>query len=134
MDRARTYRAAIAFMKDAASRGDSVLSVPEDTSLYFLSSTHCPTRVYAFTPGLLAPGKMTQELTREIDSGPVRYVLWSNRIFPEYGAPSFGVDYDRTLGEYLKTHYRFLRPLVPGAPFSDWTAGVWERKPASNLP
>jgi hypothetical protein len=134
MDRARTYRAAIDFMKDAASRGDSVLSVPEDTSLYFLSSTHCPTRVYAFTPGLLAPGKMTQELTREIDSGPVRYVLWSNRIFPEYGAPSFGVDYDRTLGEYLKTHYRFLRPLVPGAPFSDWTAGVWERKAASNLP
>jgi hypothetical protein len=41
--------------------GQSVLVIPEDTSLYFLSATTPPGRMYAFTPGLMAPGKMVKE-------------------------------------------------------------------------
>ena len=41
---ADNYQAAIAFMKQKAAAGEFVLSIPEDTSLYFLSDTHCPTR------------------------------------------------------------------------------------------
>lgn len=88
------YQEAIQFMKEKNAQGEAVLSVPEDTSLYFLSGTHCPTRVFAFTPGLVAPGKMTDELISEIGRKPVRYLIWSNRIFPEYGVPRFGVDFD----------------------------------------
>src|SRR5258708_37899921 len=74
---AENYKAAIQFMKEKASLGKSVLSVPEDTSLYFLSGTYCPTRVFSFTPGVVAPGKMTDDMIREIDRKPVRYLLWS---------------------------------------------------------
>jgi hypothetical protein len=121
-------------MKEKAAVGESVLSVPEDTSLYFLSGTYCPTRVYSFTPGAVAPGKMTDDTIREIEEKPVRYLLWSNRIFPEFGVPVFGEDFDRPLGDYLKSHYRPVRQLMPftGA-FSDWTAVIWERKPESEL-
>ncbi len=130
---AERYQAAIRFMKEKASEGESVLSVPEDTSLYFLSETHSPTRLYAFVPGVLAPGKMTDETIREIERQPVRYVLWSNRIFPEYGAPIFGVSFDRTLGDYLKSRYRSVGPLTPDfVIFGDWTAVVWERNPKLN--
>jgi hypothetical protein len=130
---AERYQAAIRFMKEKAALGESVLCVPEDTSLYFLSETHSPTRLYAFVPGVLAPGKMTDETIREIERQPVRYVLWSNRIFPEYGAPIFGVNFDRTLGDYLKSHYRSVGPLTPDfVIFGDWTAVVWERNPKLN--
>lgn len=126
---AENYGAAIQFMKEKAALGQSVLSVPEDTSLYFLSGTYCPTRVYLFTPGAVAPGKMTQETIGEIERKRVDYLLWSNRTFSEYGANEFGKDFNQEISDYLKSHYHRLGPLIrnDGAP-SDWTAIVWERK------
>ena len=129
---AENYRAAIQFMKEKASLGQSVLSVPEDTSLYFLSGTYCPTRVFLFTPGVLVPGKMTDDVIREIERKHVSYLLWSNRIFSEYGVPVFGKDFDRYFGDYLKSHYRPVSPVIPNTGSDlQWTAVVWERKPES---
>jgi hypothetical protein len=129
---AENYRAAIEFMKQKASLGQSVLSVPEDTSLYFLSGTYCPTRVFLFTPGVLVPGKMTDDEMREIDTKNVRYILWSNRTFSEYGVPVFGKDFDQVFGDYLKSHYRPIGPVTPNTgTIWQWTAVVWERKPES---
>jgi hypothetical protein len=127
-DKREQYTAAIQFMKDKAARGESVLSVPEDTSLYFFSGTYCPTRVYLFTPGALAPGKMVKETIEQIDRKPVRYLLWSNRTFQEYGVPIFGQDFDRPLGEYLRSHYRPIGPLLPETDSDGkWSAVLWER-------
>jgi hypothetical protein len=124
------YRAAIEFMKDEAAAGRMVLSVPEDTSLYFLSGTQAPTRLYFFAPGMLVPGKMTEETIREIEQKPVRYVLWSNRRFPEYGVPEFGKDFNQTFVSYLTSHYRRVGLLVPGSAV-EWHVRftLWERKP-----
>ncbi len=128
---AENYQAAIRFMKEKATLGEFVLSVPEDTSLYFLSGTYCPTRFYSFTPGVVAPGKMTDDTIREIDQQPVQYLLWSNRTFMEYGVPIFGRDFNRELGDYLKSRYQRLGPLIPPAGnLWEWSAVVWERKPA----
>jgi len=128
--KAENYKAAIRFMKEKALLGESVLSIPEDTSLYFFSGTECPTRVYAFTPGGLAPGKMTEESIHQIESKHVRHLIWSNRIYPEYGTPVFGTDFDVPLGDYLRAHYRPVGRLLPVTPVMwDWTAVVWERKP-----
>jgi hypothetical protein len=129
---AENYKASIQLMKLKASLGQSVLSVPEDTSLYFLSGTYCPTRVFLFTPGVLAPGKMTDDMIGEIDRKHVNYLLWSNRTFPEYGTPVFGKDFDREIGDYLKLHYRPVAPVIPNTGnYWDWTAVLWERKPES---
>ena len=126
-----SYLAAIGFMKEKAALGESVLSVPEDTSLYFLSDTYCPTRVFMFLPGIMAPGKMTAELIQEIESKDVRYLLWSNRLFWEYGAPIFGRDFDQQIGEYFRSHYHRVGLLTPSTgSFADWTVTVWERNNA----
>ncbi len=131
---AENYEAAIKFMKEKNAAGESVLSVPEDTSLYFLSGTYCPTRVFSFTPGIVAPGTMTEKMIREIDLKPVRYLLWSNRIFPEFGTPVFGKDFDQEIGDYLKAHYHRVGPILPvTGPYWDWTAVVWERNTAAKL-
>jgi hypothetical protein len=124
---ARNYRAAIAFMREKQVLGESVLSVPEDTSLYFLSGTHCPTRVFALNPGMIVPGRMTGQAIAELERENVRYLIWSNRIYPEYGAPRFGVDFDQELGAYLTSHYRSVRPLSPPIILGEWNAYVWER-------
>jgi hypothetical protein len=72
---------------------------------------------------------MTDELIREIDQKPVRYLLWSNRTFSEFGVPVFGKDFDLEVGDYLHTHYRRVGRLIPyTGPCCDWTAFVLERK------
>jgi hypothetical protein len=125
---AETYKSAITFMKERAALGEYVLSVPEDTSLYFLSETYCPTRVFLLIPGSLAPGKMTDDFIQEIEQKPVRYLLWSNRLFWEYGVPIFGRDFDKNIADYLKSHYHRLRPLPPQTmSLADWNAQIWER-------
>jgi hypothetical protein len=126
---ADSYKTAIQFMKDKAALGQSVLSVPEDTSLYFLSGTYCPTRIYLFIPGAVAPGKMTDETIEQIERKPVDYLLWSNRKFSEYGAKEFGKDFNPEIGNYLRSHYRPVTPLISeDGTASDWAAVVWERK------
>jgi hypothetical protein len=128
------YEAAIRFMREKASHGQTVLSVPEDTSLYFLSETECPIRVYSLTPGVIAPGKMMNGVIQEIETRRVDYLLWSNRIFPEYGVPVFGKDFDLELADYLKIHYRPLGRVAPLEKGSmAWTAVVWERKADATL-
>jgi len=122
------YRAAIQLMQREAAAGRMVLSVPEDTSLYFLSGTQAPSRLFFFAPGMLVPGKMTEKTIREIEERPVRYLLWSNRRFPEYAVPRFGVDFDRAFGDYLTSHYHPVGPLVQGT-VVEWHVRftVWER-------
>jgi hypothetical protein len=127
---AEQYKAGIQFMKEKDAKGEAVLSVPEDVSLYFLSGTHCPTRILQFTPGVLVPGKMTEETIRQIEQKPVRYLIWSTRLFPEYGVLRFGTDFDQTMGRYLTTHYRRTEHLAPNSVrLGEWNAYVWERVP-----
>jgi hypothetical protein len=129
----QSYQAAIGFMKEKAALGENVLSIPEDTSLYFLSGTDSPSRVYMFLPGIMAPGKMTAEVIKEIESNHVRYLLWSNRLFWEYGVAIFGTDFDRQIGDYLRSHYHRTGPLLPDTgSYADWAVVVWERNENAN--
>ena len=125
---AEQYRAGIQFMREKNAKGEAVLSVPEDTSLYFLSGTHCPTRIYSFNPGVLVPGKMTGEVIKDLERNNVRYLIWSNRLYPEYGVLRFGVDFDQEMGDYLTSHYRRREVLAPNyVRLGEWNAYVWER-------
>jgi len=128
--RAENYRAAIQFMKEKAALGESVLVIPEDTGLYFFAGMECPTRVFVFDPGAHAPGKMTEEAIREIESKNVRYLIWSNRTFPEYGAMLFGKDFDVPLGDFFRAHYQPAGRVTNIPPsIWDWSATIWARKP-----
>jgi hypothetical protein len=131
---AQNYQKAISFMKEKAAIRESVLSIPEDTSLYFLSATHCPTRLILFHPGVLVPGKMTDELIADIEKKRVRYLIWSNRGFAVYGAPQFGEDFDQSFANYLRTHYRPVESIGPDNKRGWWRAVIWERLPSDNIP
>jgi hypothetical protein len=77
----------------------------------------------------VAPGKMTDEVIAEIERKKIRYLLWSNRVFPEYGVPRFGTDFNQDLGAYLRSHYRRAGNVAKNpAPAADWAAFIWERQ------
>ena len=120
---------AVNFMREAKQSGQAVMSIPEDTALYFFAGVLSPTRVFAFTPGALSPGPMTAKTIAEMETVPVRYVIWSNRQFPEYGVPEFGVDFDVPLGEYIRRNYRAVRKFSSINRPDVWQATLWERKP-----
>src|SRR5262249_36638813 len=115
------------FMRKAKRGGQAVMSVPADTALYFFAGVTFPTRLFAFTPGLLAPGRMTDKLTGEMEAVPVRYVIWSNRRFPEYGVPEFGVDFDLAFGEYIRRNYRPVHKFSSTNRPHAWQATLWEK-------
>jgi hypothetical protein len=119
---------AIDFMRHVKTTGEAVMTIPEDTALYFFSGVLCPIRVYMFTPGLVAPGHMTDEVIGEMKQARVRYIIWSNRKFYEYGVPEFGVDFDRPLGEYIRGNYRPVGEFGSSKRPDGWHATLWEKK------
>lgn len=119
---------AVEFMRDANARGKTVMSIPEDTGLYFFSGVLCPVRVCIFTPGLVAPGAMTDKVIREINQAGVRYIIWSNRSFPEYGVPQFGVDFDVAIGKYIRHNFHPVSEFGAANTPEFWHATLWERK------
>ena len=121
---------AVNFIRKAKQSGQAVMSIPEDTALFFFAGTLSPTRVFAFTPGALSPGQMTAKTIAEMEVVPVRYVIWSNRRFPEYGVPEFGVDFDVPLADYIRSHYRPVREFSSINRPDVWQATLWERKRA----
>ena len=65
-----------------------------------------------------------ETLIKDISKSRIGYLVWSNRTFPEYGTPEFGVDFDRPLGDYFRSHFRPVASLPKGL----WSATIWERK------
>ena len=122
---------AVNFMRQAKQAGEAVMSIPEDTALYFFAGVLSPTRVFAFTPGTLSPGPMTAKTIAEMEAVPVRYVIWSKRQFPEYGVPEFGVDFDVPFAEYIRRNYRPVREFNSINRPDVWQATLWERKPGA---
>jgi hypothetical protein len=120
------YAATIAFMKQNGAKGESTLSIPDDASLYFFSGTESPSRVLAFVPGVVAPGKMTSDVIAQLDMNKPRFLIWSNKQYPGYGAPQFGTDFDVPVGDYLRANYRPIGHLMPADP-TEWNADIWER-------
>ena len=72
---------------------------------------------------------MTVKTITEMEVDPVRYIIWSNRQFPEYGVPEFGVDFDVPFAEYIRSHYRPVQKFGAIDRRDVWQATLWERKP-----
>lgn len=103
-----SYEKTLAFFEWAKANGRSVMVLPEDTALYFFAGISAPSRFYALTPGVIAPGAMTQSYLQDLARARVDYVVLTNRPFPEYGAPYFGIDFDRPVLEWIDLHYEVV--------------------------
>jgi hypothetical protein len=119
---------AVDFMRHTKATGEAVMSIPEDTALYFFSGVLCPIRICIFHPGVVAPGPMMDQVIGEVRQAKVQYIIWSNRKFYEYGVSEFGVDFDIPFGEYIRRNYRPVREFGSNERLDGWQAILWERK------
>ena len=94
---------AVNFMRQAKQAGEVVMSIPEDTALYFFRGRAIADSGIILYTGYTVTGAMTAKTIAEMEVVPVRYVIWSNRQFPEYGVPIFGVDFDVPFAEYIRS-------------------------------
>ncbi len=127
----RGFSQALAFLEAAKQASQSVVILPEDTSLYFLSGTLAPSRWYLVLPQVLAPGKATSDYLAELERANPRYILITDRSTTEFGLPVFGIDYGQRILAWVKQHYRVTRQIGDFEPVAyprAWGALVYERQ------
>jgi hypothetical protein len=115
------------FMRQAKAKGQAVMSIPEDTALYFFSGMLCPIRVCIFHPGVVAPGQMMHQVISEMREAQVPYIIWSNRKFYEYGVSDFGIDFEIPLGDYIRDNYRPVLKFGSSTRPDAWRATLWKK-------
>lgn len=102
------YIRLLTFLDSVKSQSEFFLTIPEDVSLYYFSSTLAPSRWHTLTPGILPPGESTSSYLQDLDRITVKYVILSNRSAPEYGVPIFGEDYNESVYQWLEQNYKVI--------------------------
>lgn len=105
---ASVFPSVIQFMREKTREGKSVLIVPEETTLYFLSGTDAPTRWYVVHPGVLNTADKEQQYINQLASRKVDYILVSNLDYWIYGLPFWGIDFNRPIYTWIKSHYEVV--------------------------
>jgi hypothetical protein len=119
----------ISFMKTHTRNGRDILVIPDPPSFYVYAGMQSPTRWYSLVPGVVDP-EHEQDFINEVTANDVRYVLLSNRAFPECGVGTFGSGYNAVLYQWLTKNFRRVEkfgPLPIGFPDS-YVLNVYERK------
>jgi len=105
---------ALDFIASQTAPDEAIAVLPEGSDLAFLSGRRMPLRHQILIPGLMSE-RDEQEAIARLQETRVRYVLIVNRPMREFGAESFGRDFDQTLGRWIDEHYHLVQVcgLVP---------------------
>lgn len=88
---------------DTSSRpGERILAAPLDGGLYFMSDRRPAPYELSLLPGLLDTPAEERAAIARLRRAHVRLAVIGARDFSAWGTPTFGVDYDALLGEYLR--------------------------------
>jgi hypothetical protein len=79
-----------------------VLAAPVDGGLYFMSNRRPALRELSILPGLIATPAEEHAAIARLRAEHVTLAAVGAREFASWGTPTFGVDYDRLLGAYLR--------------------------------
>lgn len=95
----------LAFMTEQQRQGRQVVLLPEAPVFYALAGTDAPSRWHTVLPGFLS---QTQEdaYIADLNRAAPQYILLMAREAPEYGARSFGIDYDQKIYQWIEANYR----------------------------
>jgi hypothetical protein len=130
-EKAAPYKKTLAFLEWIKANGRSAMILPEDTTLYFFAETSAPSRFYALTPGMIAPGAMTESYLRDLARAQVDYIVLTNRPSPEYGTPYFGIDFDQPVLQWIDAHYEVVGEIGQFAHHPNelpWGALIYRRR------
>jgi hypothetical protein len=101
---ADAWNEALRFIEARTRPGDPIVVLPEGTSLTFLSGRRNPLREEIVTPGFLDDAAEERAI-RQIGSAGTPLILIVDRPTREFGAETFGRDYDRRLMTWIMARY-----------------------------
>jgi hypothetical protein len=132
----RAFTQALAFLRQAKARSESFAVWPEEAALYYFSDATSPSRWWCLTPGILPTGETTARFLEDLDRHEVKYVALSNRDTPEYGLPTFGIDYNQQVYRWLEQNFQLVRTFgnFERASSHDWAVQIWQRRQALLTP
>ncbi len=82
--------------------GEPILALPSDGGVYFMADRPPATYEVMFLPGLLDSRADERRTIRRLEDEDVRLTALSSRDFSAFGFRSFGTDYDRLLGDWIR--------------------------------
>jgi len=118
------------FLNQAKTRSESFAVWPEEAAFYYFTGTTAPSRWWCLLPGILPPGEVTSRFLEELNRQQVKYVVLSNRSALEYEMPTFGIDYNQQVYEWLERNFRVVRTFGDYQRVNPlhWAVQIWERK------
>lgn len=87
---------------EATRPGERILAAPVDGGLYFMTETRPALYEVMLLPGLLDSNADERAAVAALRRDGVRVAVVAVRDFSAWGWPTFGVDYNQTLGGYLE--------------------------------
>jgi hypothetical protein len=106
-EEASVARQIIDFVSEQGRRGRRIAILPEAPIMYALTGTEAPNRWYMVAPGFLSPSQ-EDDYIADLKRSGTDYIVLTTRNTSEYGAPYFGIDYDRKIYQWIKGNYRVV--------------------------
>jgi 4-amino-4-deoxy-L-arabinose transferase-like glycosyltransferase len=99
--------AAISYAREHTSPEDYLLTLPQATSINFLSERRYPFMEEIIHPGFVA-GAREEAAIETIKSKRIPLIMVVNLLTPEFRDRVFGVDYNRHLMNWIESNYRLV--------------------------
>jgi hypothetical protein len=113
------YQAAVDVIQRQTRRSEAILLAPQMTALYVMTGRHEPLAPLSLLPGALDSDAAQRAAIKAMDDQGLRLAIVDRRPVVRYEHGTFGVEYDRLVGAWLRknfTHTMTLRgPSVGGA-------------------
>lgn len=116
-------REALAEVEEGGGPADTMAVLPEGPLLNFLSRRRNPTPYELVNPvGLILSGG-EESVLRSLEAHPPDWVLIVRQDTTAFGASPFGMEYGRSIWDWVKSHYR-LRRVIGGDPMYGRVFGI----------
>jgi hypothetical protein len=96
------------FVRGAGSARGLVV-IPESPTLNYFTRVDNPLSYQMFTPFISDMDWLERDMIAEFDAKKPEYLAFVSRPVGEFGYRGFGIDYNRALAAYIKSHYRVAR-------------------------
>jgi len=103
-DLGAAFKQAIEFVESETAPNDSLVVLPEGTSINFFTGRPNPLREEITTPGFL-DDEGEKRAIHQIEQADTRFIFIANRPTPEFGAVVFGRDYCKHLMGWIEQNY-----------------------------
>jgi len=99
---APALQATVSYIERTTRPGEPIFAAPVDGGLYFMTNRPPALHELSLLPGLLASRAEQIGAIARLRQKRVSLAVIAARNFSSFGTPTFGVDYDRLLGDYLR--------------------------------